>query len=255
MRRLRPVLLAGALAGLPVQVQAQRYDVVIANGRVIDPESGLNAVRHVGIRGDRIAAVSEHPLTGATTNDARGLIVAPGFIDIHRHAHGDNSYRFQVRDGVTSSLELEVGTADVDAWYRRMEPGRLVNYGVAAGHIPARMKVMHDSGVFLPSGPARGAATVPQMMEVRRLIDEGLRQGAVAVGMGLAYTPDASAMEVLQVFRAAAAWRVPVHVHLRGGISGLVEVMGMAAVSGAPLPARPAPSPACWVDTRAWRAN
>lgn len=232
-----PVLAASwlLLAGFPAPTSAQTYDVVIANGRVIDPESGLDAVRHVGIRNDRIAALSETPLTGVTTIDARGLIVAPGFIDLHRHGHGPNSDRYVVRDGITSALELEVGTADVEAWYRGWAAGRLVNYGVAAGHIPTRMRVMGDSGEFLPSGPARSQATVGEMMEVVRLMDSGLAQGAVAVGMGLAYTPEASAMEVLQVFRSAAKHGAAVHVHLRGGMSGLVEAIGMAATTGAPL--------------------
>jgi dihydroorotase len=216
-------------------VSAQAYDLVIVNGRVIDPESGLDGIRHVGIRGDRVAAISETALAGRATIDARGLIVSPGFIDLHRHGHGDNSYRYQVRDGVTTSLELEVGTADVDAWYRQFAPGRLVNYGVAAGHIPARMRVLGDSGVFLPTGAARGAATVPQMLEIVGLVERGLAQGAVAVGMGLAYTPEASAMEVLQTFRAAAKHHAPVHIHLRGGMSSLIEAIGVAAIAHAPL--------------------
>ncbi|NOT07177.1 MAG: amidohydrolase family protein [Gemmatimonadales bacterium] len=225
----------GLAAAFAAPAGAQRLDLVIANGRVIDPESGLNAVRNVGIRGDRIVAVSRGPLIGRDTIDARGLIVSPGFIDLHRHAHGDNSYRYQVRDGVTTALELEVGTADVEAWYRQAGPGRLVNYGVAAGHIPARMRVLGDSGVFLPTGPGKGRATVPQAQEIVDLIETGLRQGAVSVGMGLAYTPEATSVEMLQIFRAAGRHRASVHVHLGGGMSSLVEIIGAAAVGGAPL--------------------
>ena len=214
---------------------AQAHDIVIANGRVIDPESGLNAIRNVGIRGDRIVTISEAPIAGRTMVDARGLIVSPGFIDIHRHAFGPNSDKYAVRDGVTSAFELEIGTADVDAWYAQGAYGPLLNYGVAVGHIPARMKAMGDSGYFLPNGPARGAASVPQMMEIVKTIEQGLNRGALAVGMGLAYTPDASAMEVLQVFRAAGKANATVHTHLRGGMSGLIEMIGDASISGAPV--------------------
>jgi dihydroorotase len=222
-------------AGMPAA--AQTYDVVILNGRVIDPESGLHADRSIGIRSDRIVAISKGSLRGRDTIDARGLVVAPGFIDLHRHAHGENSWRFQVKDGVTTALELEIGTADVDAWYGMADsmPGRLVNYGVAAGHIGARMRVLGDSGFMLPSGPGKGRATVSQAQEIVQLVENGLKQGAVAVGMGLAYTPEANSMEVLQVFRTAARYGASVHVHLAGGLTSLVSVLGMAAISGAPL--------------------
>ena len=89
----------------------------IANGRVIDPESGLDGVRHVGIRGGAIAALSETPLTGTRVIDAASHVVAPGFIDLHEHGQQEESYRMMVRDGVTSAFELEVGTGDVAAWY------------------------------------------------------------------------------------------------------------------------------------------
>lgn len=91
----------------------ESFDLIIRGGLVIDPESGFEGVRDVGIRGDRIAAISEAPLSAPEMLEAGGLVVAPGFIDLHRHAHGDDSYRYAVRDGVTSVFELEIGTADV----------------------------------------------------------------------------------------------------------------------------------------------
>jgi N-acyl-D-glutamate deacylase len=63
----------------------EKYDVVIANGRVMDPESGLDEVRNVGIRGGKIRAISSGALQGKTTIEAKGLVVAPGFIDLHEH--------------------------------------------------------------------------------------------------------------------------------------------------------------------------
>jgi len=64
---------------------AQAFDLIVANGRVVDPESGLDAVRHVGIRAGKIVTISADPLAGRTTIDASGLVVAPGFIDLHAH--------------------------------------------------------------------------------------------------------------------------------------------------------------------------
>jgi len=227
-------VLTGGAALLSAQV-TPAFDLVIAGGRVIDPESGLDAVRHLGIRGDRIAAVSVEPLTARETIDAAGLVVAPGFIDLHRHAHGDTSYRYAVRDGVTSAFELEIGTPDVEAWYRAMGPARLINFGVAAGHIGARMQVLGDKGFLLPTGPGRGPATEAQVRAIAAIVETGLRAGGVAVGMGPAYTPGASADELAAVFSVAAAHGAFVLAHLGGGPGSLTSMLGLAAAAGTPL--------------------
>jgi N-acyl-D-aspartate/D-glutamate deacylase len=215
---------------------AQDFDLVIENGRVLDPESGLDAVRHVGIRGGRIVALETKPLKGRRHVDAKGLVVAPGFIDLHRHGQDAENYRYAALDGVTSVFELEVGTGDIDRWYRERAPGQLINHGVAIGHIPVRIAVMNDPGDFLPSGPAANrAANEAEVAEMRRRIDAGLRAGAVAVGFGTAYTPAASQWEVLEMFRAAGAAGASAHVHVRGGIQGIQEVLSNAMVTGTPL--------------------
>lgn len=227
------VLLAVAWTGLAA---VQDFDLVIVNGRVIDPESGLDAVRSVGIRGGSIVALESGPLRGTMVIDAAGHVVAPGFIDLHRHGQNDENYRYAAMDGVTSALELEVGTADVDAWYREREPGRLVNYGVAIGHIGVRMAVMGDAGDFLPSGPGASAvATDAQVAEMARRIDAGLRRGAVGVGFGTAYTPAASPWEVLEMFRVAGRHRAPAYIHVRRGVEGVQEALANAVATGTPL--------------------
>jgi imidazolonepropionase-like amidohydrolase len=154
-RRTAVVLacLAGLAACSPAAPPPPTYDLVIANGRVMDPASGLDGLRHVGITGGRIEAISETPLQGTRVVDAANHVVAPGFIDLHEHGQQDESYRMMVRDGVTSAFELEVGTGDVAAWYEARKAGQIVNYGVAAGHIPARMRVLKDPGQgLLPAG-------------------------------------------------------------------------------------------------------
>ena len=182
-----------AACSSPPAPAAPIYDLVIANGRVMDPESKLDAVRHVGIRAGRIEALSETPLQGTRIVDATNHVVAPGFIDLHEHGQQEEAYAMMVRDGVTSAFELEVGTGDVAAWYDARKAGQLVNHGVAIGHIPARMKVLGDPGTgLLPAGiGGSGAADAAQMADMEAILKRGLAEGAVAVGFGSAYTPGA----------------------------------------------------------------
>jgi N-acyl-D-aspartate/D-glutamate deacylase len=245
MRRRLLVLLGLFVAGSSAQSQAASYDIVIANGRVMDPETNLDAVRFVGIRAGKIAAISATPLTGNRTIDAKGLVVAPGFIDLHAHGQDDENYRVFALDGVTTALELEVGTSDIPAFYASREGKALINYGASVGHVRARMAVMRDpSQGLLPTGSGgHQVATDAQIADITRRIDGGLAAGALGVGMGLQYTPAASKYEVLEAFRAAAKYHAPVFVHVRGfaasdpgsSVESFMEVIAASAISGAPL--------------------
>ena len=82
--------------------------------------------------------------------DAKGLVVAPGFIDLHAHGQSDESYRLYAMNGVTTALELEAGTHDVPAWYAAREGKSLLNYGVSSSHLQSRARVFNDPGQFLP---------------------------------------------------------------------------------------------------------
>jgi N-acyl-D-aspartate/D-glutamate deacylase len=219
---------------------AADFDVVILHGRVMDPESRLEAVRNVGIRNGKVEALTSRPIKGRTTIDGKGLVVAPGFIDLHQHGQIPENYRAQVMDGVTSSLELEVGTSDLNAWYAERAGKTAVNYGASIGHIRVRMKVMNDPGDFLPSGAAiHKAASDDELKQIVQQLEQGLKQGAVAVGFSTAYTPGATAWETLEVFRIAAKYKASVHVHLRSArdksLESINEVLGPAAITGAPL--------------------
>jgi N-acyl-D-glutamate deacylase len=93
------------------------YDVVLLQGRVLDPESGLDAVRNIGINGGRIAIVTEAPLRGRKQIDASAMVVGPGFIDLHSHAINVPSNWMQAFDGVTTALELEAGSLPIARAY------------------------------------------------------------------------------------------------------------------------------------------
>jgi N-acyl-D-aspartate/D-glutamate deacylase len=241
---IRRALLAAALWTACGVFAAKPFDLVIANGRVIDPESGLDAVRNLGIRGGTIEAVSDAPLEGHELIDARGLVVAPGFINLHWHGKDPRSDYYEAMDGVTSTFELEIGVADVDRWYDERAGRMPINYGVAIGHAPVRMAVMGDPGDFLPAGDAaRKPATDAELAEIERRVEHGLQRGAVGLGFHLASTPGASRWEVLQMFRLAARYDTTAFIHIRGASSagsadreeGLLEAIGLSAVSGAPV--------------------
>ena len=241
-------LAAATLTISSVAAQVPGYDLVIRNGRVIDPESGLDGVRSLGIRNGRIAALSTGPLQGRAVIDARGLVVAPGFIDLHAHGQNEENYRVMARDGVTTALELEVGAGDIPEFHASRQGQALLNYGASAGHIRARMAVMRDGGLargtILPLDSAgHNVASDAQIAAIRQLIESGLATGALGVGMGLEYTPAATRHETLEVFRAAAKYRAPVFVHTRttgtaepgSSIEAYLEVIGAGAVTGAPV--------------------
>jgi len=234
-----------ALALSPLSVHAQQpFDLVIANGRVMDPESGLDAIRNVGIRAGVIEAVTASLLDGVEVVDAGGLVVAPGFINLHWHGTDPHSNYYEAMDGVTSTFELEIGVADVDKWYDERAGRMPINYGAAIGHAPTRMAVMKDPGEFLPAGDAaRKPATDAELAEIELRVERGLKRGAVGVGFGLAYTPAASTWEITQMFRTAARYDAAAFVHLRGASSagstdreqGLMEVIALSAVTGTPV--------------------
>jgi len=233
MRALWLFLLAWPLA-------AQQYDLVIRNGRIIDPERNLYAYRTLGISAGKIKAIATGHLAGREVIDAAGLVMARGFIDLHSHGQDAENYRAKAMDGVTTALELEVGVADVDAWYAAREGHALINYGASVGHVPVRMRVMHDPGAFLPSGDAaHRAATDAEIAECRRLIEHGLERGAAGVGLGIQYTAAASRWEILEIFRAAARAGAVCFVHIRNAgdesVAALEEVLAASAVTGAPL--------------------
>jgi cytosine/adenosine deaminase-related metal-dependent hydrolase len=229
-------------------VSAQQYDLVLEGGRVMDPETGLDAVRNVGVRDGKIARIASETLSGRRIVHADGLVVAPGFIDLHQHGQDAASQRVKALDGVTTALEMEIGVPDVAQFLQAKAGHSLINYGTSASHVAARALVFGaplPSGEILPkSGPATDRSATPEQIEaIRQRLRAELDAGGLAVGMGIQYTPGATRLEVIDMFRLAAERALPVYTHVRSvgrvepgsSIESISEVIGAAAITGASL--------------------
>ena len=206
----------------------------------MDPETGLDAVRNVGIQGSRIAVITEDKILGKDTLDAEGRVVAPGFVDLHQHGHNQEEYRAKIHDGVTSALELEGGVEDVAAWYAEREEKSPLNFGATIAHVDSRRLAMGGklSGSRLSGEWVKHPLTSEQMEVLKRRLAKGLEQGAIGIGLLIAYTPGATTEEVEVVFELAAQYNAACYVHMRTNdydVSTLAEVLSAARRYGTQL--------------------
>lgn len=239
------------------------YDIVLPGGRVIDPETGLDAVRNVGIKSGSIEAISTAPLRAQDTVDVSGHIVSPGFIDLHTHSPTPLGQYYQAMDGTTTALELEAGAFPVAEYGSTIHEQPLINYGASTGYISIRalekqgIKAPHHIAAPEPVG-IKGywtalkslfteqrqvfeeKATANERKALRALLGEGLRQGGIGIGLALDYISEGvDSAELRMIFEAAAAHNSVVFVHIRRGVNGdpggLYEVMELAKKTGASL--------------------
>ncbi len=236
------------------------YDIVIANGRVMDPETGLDAVRNVGIRGPSVVAISQNPLQGETEINARGLVVSPGFIDLHAHGQSARANEFQAMDGVTTALELESGVPDVPMFLAMRQGDAVINYGASISHGALRTWSMPEytetvDGIvarigeageiteeiielfFETIGAGRYKELDPAYYPVLwQRLRKGLNDGALGIGMPHQYYPGVSYDEIFRLFQFAAEQEAPIYTHVREmGVTGMQEVISNAVATGAPL--------------------
>jgi N-acyl-D-aspartate/D-glutamate deacylase len=184
------------------------YDIVIANGTVIDPETGTHDVMNVGIKGGKISELSKKSLSGKKNIEAKGKYVAPGFIDIQSYGPDRHMSLFKVADGVTTSLTLHGGTVDFKKWAEDKSAERpMVNYGSAVSHQFMRWAV-GVSDRYTEATPKQ----VKKMVELSR---KALRDGALGVSFSLEYTPGATSREIKPLFKLAKEFAVPCFMHLR----------------------------------------
>ncbi len=248
----------------PHSSQAEtRYDVAIIGGRVIDPGSGFDAVANVGVRDGRIAIITEQELSADQLIPAGGLVVAPGFVDLHTHSLTPLGQRYQLLDGVTTALELEAGTYPLDGLEALFPDGARINYGSSAGHGSVRVQAMLGiQQVPLLTGKPepvnlkgywtllRGLlglstddafvkqADQGQRETMRALLQDGLDNGALGIGVPLDYFSVAvNEQELRMLFDTAAETNNLLYIHVRRGINGdpagLREALRLAKESGA----------------------
>jgi hypothetical protein len=214
------------------------YDLVLRGGRVIDPDSGLDAVADVAIDGRSITKVGAG-LEGRDVVDVTGLTVAPGFIDLHSHAQTLPGRRLQACDGVTSVLDLEAGRAPLAlAYEREAQRGSPIHYGYSASWAAARMHVMSGipldggmGGVMAGLGDERWqtAASDDQLGAILSQITRDVADGGVGIGILAGYAPGVDPDEYLAVAHIAADAGVPTFTHCRD----LVELKPDTLIDGA----------------------
>lgn len=233
------------------------FDIVLANGRVIDPETYLDGVRYVGVSGDRIAAISTEPLQGDQIVDATGMIVAPGFIDLHAHGQNIASNRIQAFDGLTTALELEAGLLPVGAYYDNCaREGRPINYGASVGWGAARIvtknpekavdgKAVPDLSFFFNAFDVSEWVEEPvhgeELQAILDLVEEGLKEGGIGIGCPWGYAPGAGLKELRALWALAKRYERPTYTHIQNlsvldpnsGVRNMIELMGLAAATGA----------------------
>ena len=236
---------------LPSQARLETtYDLVIRDGRVIDPASDFDGIRSLGISRGTIQTIDEGPLQGRVVIDARGKIVTAGFIDLHSHAQTQLGQKYQVLDGVTTSLELEAGAYPVAAVGNQIADRPLINFGASASYAAMRSKVLTNSDnpyLFFDGRPFSfedPGFTTPldaqQIERVMRHVHLGLDQGGLGIGLLLDYMSDAvTTAELEALFTVAAERKAPLFIHIRRGMAGdprgLMEVIDLAKKTGAPI--------------------
>ncbi|QQS42899.1 MAG: amidohydrolase family protein [Acidobacteriota bacterium] len=237
----------------------ETYDIVLKGGRVIDPETGLDAVRNVGIRGDRIAEVSASELKGKEVIDVSGLVVSPGFIDLHAHGQTNQANEYQAHDGVTTALELEGGYSFVREWIEMKRGRSLINFGASAAHGDARWlamkkyaeqaaalrKVVITDGwesekvnpIFAAVGRSNyESLTADEIPGMCSGIRTELEAGALGVGLPIGYFPGATRGEVFELYKCAAEMDSVIFTHVRGiNIGAIKEAIADAVVNGTSL--------------------
>lgn len=244
----------------PVSAEVpETYDIVLKGGRVIDPETGLDSVRNVGIRGDRIAEISSGELQGKEVIDVSGLVVSPGFIDLHAHGQTNRANEFQAHDGVTTALELEGGVAFVREWIKARRGNALINYGASAAHGEARWLAMkkyaqqaadlrkaiqtegwgsENLGALIAVSRRSNyeSLTSEELPGMCRGIETELEAGALGIGLPIGYYPGATRGEAFELYKCAAEMDTVIFTHVRDiNVAAVQEAIALAAVNGTSL--------------------
>ncbi len=226
--------------------------LVISGGRIVDPASGMDTMADVAVLEGKVAAVGTGLGGADRVIDATGLVVAPGFIDLHAHGQSIAADRMQAFDGVTTTLDLEAGVMPVASWYRRQAAQqRILNYGASANWAFARIGAMtasNEESSLEAFGRAmrdrRWMENVASETETGSILDRlarGLEEGGIGIGILNAYAPGAGVQELTAVCQLAAAQGVPTFTHVaymsridpESAAEAYIRLIGYAGATGA----------------------
>lgn len=256
MKRMSSLAAAIVLLASGATAQQADYDLVITGARVIDPETMLDEVRNIGIKGKEIAIVTRDGISGADVIDATGLIAAPGFIDVHAHGQDPYSEKVSIFDGRTTQMDLEGGALPVSQYYDAKAGVSLSNYGVSVGHSAARLLLMdgidaHGSPMMthaLEKAAATGnqwsvkLSTDEQLDEIDTLVRKGIDESGVGIGVMVGYYPNARSEGIARMARIAAEKGSFLTTHPRylsniapSGLLGQEEFIALALAYDVPL--------------------
>ena len=247
---------------VPAQ-SSETYDIVLQGGRLMDPETGLDAIRDVRIRGDRIVEISGERLQGHEVINVAGLVVAPGFIDLLAHGQTNQANEFQAHDGVTTALELESGRPFPEQWLASRMGNALLNFGASVDHSAIRWMAM-EKYELQASEVKRiiGEEVLDSKKRLKRLkplfreafgaryeslnsketasmlkgLSTALEAGGIGIGVPVGYYPGATREEIFNVYAFAAEKQTVIFSHVRDfGIASIQEAIEDASVNGTSL--------------------
>ncbi len=258
-KKIRNWTLLSSIFFLSASIHAQsstEYDIVLTGGRVIDPETKLDTIKNVGIINNRIAQISSEPLKGKEMINVNGLVVAPGFIDLHVHGRGNKEGEYKLHDGVTTMLELEWGIEFLDKWYESRRSKSLINYGTsvcwpferfkALGKYEKELNELYQLSIkgespidslFNKIKISYSDTLSPvQMNKMLENIRSSLAQGGIGIGVPIGYLPAVKQEEVFRVYQLAGELKALIFTHVReGGITAIQQVIADAVLTGAPV--------------------
>jgi len=210
------------------------YDVVIAGGRVINPETKLDREGlNVAVLDGQIALVTDQPLKGKRVIDAKGLVVAPGFIDNLSYDPNPLGVWNKIADGVTTNIAMHGGTASPEKWYPYYERNKTpVHFGASFFYTQARNQFKLSR--YDTAKPEQTQTLVEQA-------EKALNNGVLGISFSLEYVPGVNDKEILPLMKLAHKYNVPVYFHARysdmeepgTNIDAINELLGYARASGA----------------------